>query len=184
MDPHRHRTQKKSTVTDPQSSAPVNALSNAAVVSQLQAPSENRFKNLLEAGAKEAYSRPWHRIERGLRLNRIRIFIEEIGPQYEMTRDEKDELFIFLQKALDNKLLNTLKVVQYDQDSQRIQSIKGLELKRNPEGILKGSLNAKKVRPTDTTRKRRKADEIPSVSTLNGKQEDHSTTAEETKIEE
>lgn len=187
MDPHRHRTQKKINSSEPaaapSSGTPV-AATNAEVVSQLQAPGEHRFKNLLEAGAREAYSRPWHRIERGLRLNRIRIFIEEIGPQYQMTRDEKDELFIFLQKAVDNKLLNTLKVVQYDQESQRIQSIKGLELKRNAEGILKGGFNAKKSRPTDTTRKRRKADEIPSVSTLHGKQEEIKTTAEETKIEE
>ena len=60
---------------------------------------DTSFKNLLEDSTREAYCRPWHRIERGLRLNRLRIFIEEVGPQFTMTKDEKDAFFIFLQKT-------------------------------------------------------------------------------------
>lgn len=59
---------------------------------------DDKFKNLLEDSAREAYVRPWHRIERGLRLNRLRIFIEDIAPQYTMTKEEKDDLFLFLQR--------------------------------------------------------------------------------------
>ena len=55
-----------------------------------------QFKNLLEDGAREAYLRPWHRLERGLRLNRIRLFIEEIAPQFEMSKEHRDEFFIFV----------------------------------------------------------------------------------------
>lgn len=124
---------------------------------------DDTFKTLLEDSAREAYSRPWHRIERGLRLNRLRIFIEEISPQFNMTKDEKDAFFIFLQKALDKKLLNTLKVVLYDQEKQRITSIRGLEIKRNQENILKWGFSAKKQR-SDITRKKRR-DEVPSIST-------------------
>jgi hypothetical protein len=124
---------------------------------------DDSFKNLLEDSAREAYSRPWHRIERGLRLNRLRIFVEEIAPQFEMTKEEKDDFFIFLQKALDKKLLNTLKVVNYDQEKQRITTIRGLEIKRNSEGILKWGFSVKKQR-TDGTRKK-KRDDIPQIST-------------------
>jgi hypothetical protein len=127
---------------------------------------DETFKVLLEDSAREAYSRPWHRIERGLRLNRLRIFVEDIAPQYGMSKEEKDDFFVYLQKALDKKLLNTLKVVLYDQTTQRISTIKGLELKRNAEGVLKWAFNAKKPR-TDTTgtRKKKKEDEH-SVSTI------------------
>ena len=119
------------------------------------------FKTLLEDSAKEAYSRPWHRIERGLRLNRLRIFIEDISPQFNMTKDEKDLFFNFLQKALDKKLLNTLKVVHYDQETQRIKLIRGLEIKRNQD-VLKWAF-IKKQKP-DGTRKK-KAEDNFSVST-------------------
>jgi hypothetical protein len=117
--------------------------------------SSSAFASILEAGAQEAYSRPWHRIERGLRLNRIRIFVEGLSLQFEMTNEEKDSFFIFLQKSLDKKLLNTLKVVSYDQETQRIVAIKGLEVKRNSEGVLKWSFTVKKS-ATDTTRKKKK----------------------------
>jgi hypothetical protein len=118
------------------------------------------FRDLLEAGAQEAYVRPWHRLERGLRLNRLRIFLEEVGSQFELTKEEKDAGFLFLQKSLDKKLLNTLKIVQYDQVTQRIQTIRGLDIQRTPEGVVKWGFSVKK-RP-DSTRKKKK--EEPSVS--------------------
>lgn len=159
MDIHRHKTQKKI---------------NNDLETNI-ANGENSFKILLEDSAREAYSRPWHRIERGLRLNRLRIFIEEVAPQFNMTKDEKDNFFIFIQKALDKKLLNTLKVVNYDQETQKITTIRGLEIKRNQEGVLKWGFSVKKQR-TEGTRKKKK-DDIPSIST-------NIESAVETKIEE
>ena len=148
MDTFRHKTQKRHAYTP-------SAHPRPTATEQLQL--------LLEEGAKDAYSRQWHRIERGLRLNRLRLFIEDISPPYELTKEEKDGLFLFLQKALDKKLLNTLKVVQYDSVAQRILSIKGLDMKRDPEsGLLSYGLRAKDLR-VDTTRKRKK-EELPSVS--------------------
>jgi hypothetical protein len=142
MDSQRHKTQKR-TITD------LNEKSEQ----------EENFKSLLEDSAREAYSRPWHRLERGLRLNRIRLYIEEIAAQNNMTKEEKDAFFIYLQKALDKKLLNTLKVVQYEQEKQKIQAIRGLELKRNVDGQLKWGFSAKKQR-TDVTRKKKKDDAL------------------------
>jgi hypothetical protein len=130
------------------------------VINAADDASQDRFKDLLDNGAQEAYKRPWHRIERGLRLNRIRIFIEEVASQYNMTEDEKKTFFVFLQKALDRKLLNTIKIVQYNPETQRITTIKGLEVKRNTEGVLKWSFKQK----TEGTRKKKK-DDSPSVTT-------------------
>ena len=125
-----------------------------------------RFQALLENGAEEAYKRPWHRIERGLRLNRLRIFIEEISHQYQMTEDEKKAFFVYLQKALDNKLLNTIKVVQYNPDTQRIATIRGLELKRNQENVLKWILRQK----VEGTRKKKVKDELVATSIVEATQ--------------
>ena len=149
MESGRHKTYKKVTIDDAKN--------------EIIEP-EDTFKTLLEDSAKEAYSRPWHRLERGLRLNRLRIFIEDVSPQFLMTAEDKIALFVFLQKALDKKLLNTLKVVNYDTETQRITAIKGLEITRTDAGTLKWGLNAKKTKP-DATRKKKK-DELPSVSTI------------------
>jgi hypothetical protein len=147
MDIQRHKTQRK-----------VNLDSNIQNIE-----SDDKFKNFLEAGARDAYLRPWHRLERGLRLNRLRMFIDDIAPEFNMTKEEKEHLHIFLQKSLDKKLLNTLKVVNYNQNTQRIATIKGFEIKRNQDDVLKYGFVAKKAK-TDVTRKKKKADEIPSVS--------------------
>lgn len=140
MDFNRHKTQKNPT------------------------PSENeKLKSMIEASTNDAYSRAWHRIERGLRLNRIRLFINDIADQYNMTDKERADLFEFLQKLLDKKQLNTLKVVNYDQATQKITTIKGLEMTRNEAGVLEWTFNVKKVRP-DATRKKKKGEETQYVS--------------------
>jgi hypothetical protein len=143
----RHKTQKKS-----------------AMESEHPATDET-FKILLEDSAREAYMRPWHRIERGLRLNRLRIFVEDVAPQYSMTREEKDNFFIYLQKALDKKLLNTLKVVLYNQETQRITTIKGLELSRLADGNMKWAFTTKKPRVEGVGTRKKRKDEVFSVST-------------------
>lgn len=150
MDMSRHKTYRK-TATD---------LDN----SDTSQPTDT-FKNLLEDSAREAYSRPWHRLERGLRLNRFRIFIEEVAPQFGMTQEEREGFFLFIQKALDKKLLNTLKVVNYDQETQRITAIRGLEIKRNPEGILKWGFSVKTPHTDKATTRKKKKEEIPSIMT-------------------
>ena len=126
---------------------------------------DETFKILLEDSAREAYMRPWHRIERGLRLNRLRIFVEDVAPQYSMTREEKDNFFIYLQKALDKKLLNTLKVVLYNQETQRITTIKGLELSRLPDGSMKWAFSTKKPRVEGVGTRKKKKEDVFSVST-------------------
>ena len=93
MDVQRHKTLKKQNIEFNDETEP-----------------NSTFKSLLEDSAREAYSRPWHRIERGLRLNRLRIFIEDIASQYEMTLDEKEAFFLFLQKI--EKSLGILNFLQ------------------------------------------------------------------------
>ena len=85
-----------------------------------------------------------------------------------ITEEEKKALFIYLQKSLDNRLLNTIKVVHYNQDTQRITTIKGLEIKRNQEGVLKWMFKTK----PDGTRKKKSKDDSPSVSTPSTKIEE------------
>ena len=111
------------------------------------------FRNLLNESARDAFRRPWHRLERGLRLNRLRMYVEEMSAQCSFTAEEKNRFFIFLQKALDRRLLNTHKIVEYLPELQKIKSIKGLEVRRTPMGEAKwGFIRAKK--PDGTRRKK------------------------------
>lgn len=124
------------------------------------------LRTLLDDSAKEAYSRPWHRLERGLRLNRIRIFIESISQLHSLSNDEKEALFLFLQKTHDKKLLNTTKIVIYNPESQKIELIRGLDIRRQPDNTVKWGFSVKKMK-LETTRRRRRVDTLQPDIGLN-----------------
>jgi hypothetical protein len=122
-------------------------------------PQDETFKNLLDESAREAYARQWHRLERGLRLNRLRLYVEEVAPQCSFTKEEKESFFTFLQKALDKKLLNTHKIVNYEPERQKIMCIRGLEVKRMADGTAKWGFTIKKTK-ADTTRRKPRAETV------------------------
>jgi len=112
-----------------------------------QQPQQQSFDGItaiLEEGAREAYSRPWFRLERGLRLNRLRLFVNENFGLRGFTPQEMEQVVAYLAKALDKKLLNTAKIVDYDTAKQRITSIKGFEVRRHGEGGIRCGFLKKK----------------------------------------
>jgi len=90
----------------------------------------------LDQDAGGAYKRQWHRLERGLRLNRLRKFSDEEAERLHLSESEKLSLYTLLSKSLDKKLLNSKTAVIYDQEKETITEIKGLVMHRNSEGIV------------------------------------------------
>ena len=123
MNANRSRTQKKST----------SDLSGNNFAANLHA-NTNTFVNFLNQEAGDAYKRPWHRLERGLRLNRIKKFVDEEALRLALTDQDKVAFQAQLTKAHDKKILNSKNAVVYDQDEERIKEIKGLVMHRNATG--------------------------------------------------
>jgi len=90
----------------------------------------------LEKDAGSAYKRQWHRLERGLRLNRLRRFSDEEAERLRLSDIEKNHLYALLAKSLDKKLLNSKTAVIYDQEKEAITEIKGLVMHRSSEGVM------------------------------------------------
>ena len=158
MEPIRNKTLKRPSSAEPPS--------EQAVEEQKPDP----FRNLLDESARDAFRRPWHRLERGLRLNRLRMYVEEMSAQCSFNTEEKGRFFVFLQNALDRRLLNTHKIVEYLPELQKIKSIKGLEVRRSPTGEAKwGFVKAKK---TDGTRRLKKThDKVEEEPSAQGNQQ-------------
>ena len=85
-----------------------------------------------EAGG--AYKKPWHRLERGLRMNRIRLFVQDLTEKRGFKDSEKLSLSALLMKALDKKLLNSKTSVEYDPDEECIKEIKPLVMHQAANG--------------------------------------------------
>lgn len=90
--------------------------------------------NFLKQESDNAFKRPWHRLERGLRMNRLRKFSEDEAKRLKLSEAEKNTLFILLNKSLEKKLLNSKTAVIYDQDLEKITEIKGLVSHRTSAG--------------------------------------------------
>ena len=102
------------------------------------------LESFLNLNASEAYKRPWHRLERGLRLNRIRKFVEGEKERLNLSDEDADYLKQRLEKALDKKMLNSKTCVLYDSEKEEIQEIKGLVYHRTAEGRVLSNIVDKK----------------------------------------
>ena len=92
------------------------------------------LQNLIAAEAGIAYRRPWHRLERGLRLNRLRAFTEDMAVKRSLKDSEKQALLALLTKSLDKKMLNSKTSVEYDQEEEAIKEIKPLVMHQAANG--------------------------------------------------
>ena len=122
------------------------------------------LETFLNLNASEAYKRPWHRLERGLRLNRIRKFVESEKERLLLSTEDTDYLKSRLEKALDKKLLNSKTFVIYDIEKEEIQEIKGLVYHKTADGRMLSNIIDKK---SVTFRKKAKTDELNMKSNEN-----------------
>ena len=80
--------------------------------------SEKTFQ-MLNQDAGNALKRPWHKLERGLRIGRIREFVSREKERLHLNDEDTDLLFKLLAKALDRKILNSKASVTYDHDTEK-----------------------------------------------------------------
>ena len=159
MQSARNKTRKASVVSDqeasvpPATSAPVPqpAPSTAAPSTPTAPPlkpevyGENPgLETFLNVNASEAFCRPWHRLERGLRLNRIRAFIAAEKAKLNLSDADTESLTNLLHRSLDKKLLNSKSAVVYSMETQEIQEIKGLIYHTNSDGRVLSQIVEKK----------------------------------------
>ncbi len=92
------------------------------------------LQRLIQTEADQAFKKPWHRLERGLRLNRLRAFAEDMAQKRGLKDTEKQALLLLLTKALDKKLLNSKTAIDYDPESEMIKEIKPLVMHQSASG--------------------------------------------------
>ena len=87
---------------------------------------EKSITNLFEAETAAAFTtKPWLRLERGIRLQKYRAFADSYPG---LSTEEQTRLYDFLLAANDAKQLNTKSVINYD--NGKITAIKGLKIIR------------------------------------------------------
>ena len=123
----------------------------------------DQFLKFLETSSEDAYTRPWHRLERGMRLNRLRRFVDEEALRFQLSEEEKTELYTMLVKALDKKQLNSKSIVTYDCEQQKILEIKGLNFHKTAEGNVTFQIVEKR---SGTLRRKSVSEPKPSTQSI------------------
>lgn len=112
------------------------------------AVAEKQEKQMTDLFAAEAASvsltKPWLRLERGIRMQKLRTFADN----YEglISTEDKENLYKYLVRANDSKLLNTKQQIQYEHGS--IQSIKGLKIIRTGDPTAPATFKIESHRAT------------------------------------
>lgn len=119
------------------------------------------LQELLKKESEVAFKKPWHRLERGMRLNRLRLFTDDMKNSKGLQEFEATALLTMLTKSLEKKLLNSKNSVIYDTETEKILEIKNLVLHQNADGSYLFQLLDKPLRNAATQRK--KAEVAPIV---------------------
>jgi len=105
----------------------------------------DKFMAFLATNADNAYTRPWHRLEKGLRINRLRKYAQEETERFNFNESEQQAMFETLSKALEKKQLNSKSIVNYDTTQQKILEIKGFSFHRVADGSLQFQFSERKT---------------------------------------
>ncbi len=141
----RNRTRKVGGTSEESEDLGVTSVAAGAQQPIPQYAMDTKLEEFLNLNASEAYKRPWHRLERGLRLNRLRRFIESEKTRMNLSEVDTELLRSRLEKAFDKKLLNSKTAVVYDPATEAIQEIKGLVYHKSADGRMLSNLVDKKV---------------------------------------
>jgi hypothetical protein len=112
------------------------------------------LQKLLTEESEIAFKKPWHRLERGLRLNRLRLFCDQMKDTKGLQEKETSALLTLLTKALEKKVLNSKNAVIYDTETEKITEIKNLVTHQNGQGEYTFQILDKPIRNSMTMRRK------------------------------
>ena len=88
---------------------------------------DNVEDEIVKADPNKRFMKPWNKLEKGMRLNRIIQFVTNETEEKELSAEQSKELKNILFRACDSGLLNKLTEVNYNEEEALIISFKSLE---------------------------------------------------------
>ena len=87
----------------------------------------DEIEDIVKENPNKRFMKPWNKLEKGMKLNRIIQFVETETDEKELSVDQSKELKNILFRACDSGLLNKLTEVNYNEEEACIISFKSLE---------------------------------------------------------
>ena len=81
-------------------------------------------ETLIEQEQLTRYQKPWSKLDKGVKLNRILLFIKQEKTDKSLTNNQEKHLKYLLIHLFENNGLNKSSDIEYNQESMKIESIK------------------------------------------------------------
>ena len=114
-------------------------IENRSANNRVEKVSENDkcINELIQNEKKLVYNQSWNKLDKGLKINRLKDFVQREGQTRSLKNVQKEELKQLLISACKNNRLNRLSDINYNIEEGRIESIKVLDYKDDSGYILK-----------------------------------------------
>jgi len=93
--------------------------------------SDEQIKELLEKEKEEIYKQSWNKLDNGLKINRLKKFVENEKLEKNLSDEKEQQLTKILISACRSNKLNKNTDVVYDKDSCQITNIRILKYEKN-----------------------------------------------------
>jgi hypothetical protein len=96
----------------------------------------------LENSGDDRFKLPWNKLEKGMKMNRILIYVDSQKKEYSLSDNQTKDLKNILFRGCENGLFNKINDVKYDEEQGLIESFKQLEFNESSKKYkLKSSGN-------------------------------------------
>ena len=108
--------------------------------------SDEQIKDLLSKEKEEVYKQNWNKLDLGMKINRIKIHLDELAIQYSLNTEQKEQLKILLMGACSSGNLNKTSEISYDKEKCKIINIKNLTLNEETKEFKLELVETKKAK--------------------------------------
>lgn len=115
---------------------------NKAIQSNL--PSSDNISQFLEKEKKINSKKPWTRLQKSVKLDKLQIFANDYSKQKELTKTQSKLLIDFLISSLEKRKLQRTKDIVYDSKTGKIKSIPGLSVNKTSNKFTLKRVDKKK----------------------------------------
>tara|TARA_Y100000768_G_scaffold360949_1_gene318592 strand:+ start:3296 stop:3853 length:558 start_codon:yes stop_codon:yes gene_type:complete len=120
--------------------------------------SEGDIQQILNKERKEVYKQSWNKLDTGMKINRIKVYIEKETKENNLSTKEKDKLKDLLMHACNSNRLNRNTEVSYDKEDGVIITIKSLKFNKEKREYTLDVSEVKKPKATSSSKSKSNID--------------------------
>ena len=120
--------------------------------------SEEQIKDLLSKEKEEVYKQNWNKLDLGMKINRLKIHLDELEIKHSLNGEQKEKLRILLMASCNAGILNKNSEITYNNEECKIVCIKNLTLNEETKEFKLETLETNKSKVSSSSKSKSNID--------------------------